>query len=157
MQLTCLAGTDPYIYSNIPLPFSKIRQVVIANLADLRYSSSSQNHSCPSGMKPTALYWYYTVTLHRRVWYILQQGSLRDRNEFLLLTSEQTPGVNGVVRVHVAEMLQQWHKQQLVLDGRSELHKFLRPVGNPQLRRHIWFWKRTVRRMNLALSTHLFT
>lgn len=48
--------------------------------------------------------------------------------------------MDGVVGVHVAEVLQQRHEQQLVLDGGGEVHKLLRPVGHPQLRRHVRLW-----------------
>lgn len=62
----------------------------------------------------------------------------------LLLTSEQAPRVHGVVCVHVAQVLQQRHQQQLVLDGRSEIHKLLWPIGHSQFCRHVRLWWREV-------------
>lgn len=67
-------------------------------------------------------------------------GAAGEREGRRLLTSEETPGMDGVVGVHVAEVLQQRHEQQLVLDGGGEVHKLLRPVGHAQLRRHVRLW-----------------
>lgn len=43
----------------------------------------------------------------------------------VLVKACRSTRVHEVVCVHVAQVLQQRHQQQLVLDGRSEIHKLL--------------------------------